>query len=159
MYYIGDIMNEHRKPQEMAWQQLTMLLFILCLHKWSFFLHDFYSEDGSRDFLPKTLGNIYQTLIFILYKIKIQFYIYIPNSSSMAMMTSTWSSESSPRSFMKWESSVSCKVGGKNWVWSLKVVNAMSVVFQVVAPCSLNWILRFWFGFSTGYAIQHPTEG
>lgn len=32
-----------------------------------------------------------------------------PNSSSMAMMTSTWSKESSPKSLMKCDSTLSCK--------------------------------------------------
>ncbi|KAF4528086.1 hypothetical protein B566_EDAN016506 [Ephemera danica] len=33
----------------------------------------------------------------------------LPNSSSMAIITSTWSSESNPKSFKKWESMLSCK--------------------------------------------------
>lgn len=33
----------------------------------------------------------------------------VPNSSSMAMIISTWSKLSKPKSFMKWESAVSCK--------------------------------------------------
>ena len=47
--------------------------------------------------------------VLILYSNTTATLIHLPNSSSIAMMISTWSRLSSPRSFTKWESRVNCK--------------------------------------------------